>query len=70
VIGDFLTAALNANVTSWRSAPAAAEMEYLVLDWFKTMIGYDAGATGLLVSGGSMANFSALAAARTAAAQR
>ena len=67
VIGDFLAAALNANVTSWRSAPAAAEMEHLVVDWFKTMIGYDAGATGLLVSGGSMANFSGLAAARTAA---
>jgi aromatic-L-amino-acid decarboxylase len=66
-IGDFLTAGLNANVTSWRSAPAAAEMEHLVVDWLKTMIGYDAGSTGLLVSGGSMANFSGLAAARTAA---
>jgi len=35
-IGDLLTAGLNANVTSWRSAPAAAEMEHLVIDWFKT----------------------------------
>jgi aromatic-L-amino-acid/L-tryptophan decarboxylase len=66
-IGDLLAAGLNANVTSWRSAPAAAGMEHLVIDWVKTMIGYCPDATGLLVSGGSMANFAALAAARTAA---
>ena len=66
-IGDLLAAGLNANVTSWRSAPAAAEMEHLVVDWLKAMIGCYGGATGLLVSGGSMANFSGLAAARTAA---
>ena len=66
-IGDFLAAGLNANLTSWRSAPAAAEMEHLTIDWLKTMIGYHAGASGLLVSGGSMANFCGLAAARTAA---
>ena len=67
IAGDLLTAGLNANVTSWRSAPGAAEMEHVVVDWLKTMIGYDSGATGVLVSGGSMANLSALAAARTAA---
>ncbi len=67
-VGDLLTAGLNANVTSWRSAPAAAEMEHVVIDWMKEMLGYPQGAAGLLVSGGSMANFSALAAARTAKA--
>jgi glutamate/tyrosine decarboxylase-like PLP-dependent enzyme len=65
-IGDLLAAALNANVTAWRSAPAAAETEHLVIDWFRTIAGFPPGASGLLVSGGSMANFSALAAARTA----
>jgi aromatic-L-amino-acid decarboxylase len=65
-IGDLLTAGLNANVTAWRSAPAGAELEHVVIDWLKTIISYDARATGLLVSGGSMANFSGLAAARTA----
>lgn len=64
VIGDLLASALNANVTSWRSAPAAAELEHLVIDWFKNMIGYDASSIGLLVSGGSIANLSGLAAAR------
>lgn len=66
-IGDLLAAGLNANVTSWRSAPAAAEMEHTVIGWLKQMTGFAPQGTGLLVSGGSMANFSALAAARTAA---
>jgi aromatic-L-amino-acid decarboxylase len=67
IMGDLLAGGLNANVTSWRSAPAAAEMEHVVVDWLKTMIGYNPGAAGVLVSGGSMANLSALAAARTMA---
>lgn len=67
ILGDFLAAGLNANVTSWRSAPAAAEMEHVVIDWLKTMVGCDQMRTGVMVSGGSMANLSALAAARTAA---
>src|SRR5690349_9761380 len=67
VIGDMLAAGLNANVTSWRSAPAAAAMEQVVIDWFKGIIGYVTDSAGLLVSGGSMANFSALATARTSA---
>jgi glutamate/tyrosine decarboxylase-like PLP-dependent enzyme len=41
-------------------------MEHLVIDWLKSMIGYPQTAAGILVSGGSMANFSALTAARTA----
>jgi glutamate/tyrosine decarboxylase-like PLP-dependent enzyme len=67
-IADLLAAGLNANVTSWRSAPAAAAMEQLVIDWFKKIIGYATDSAGLLISGGSMANFSALAAARTSVA--
>ncbi|MDX2152301.1 MAG: pyridoxal-dependent decarboxylase [Bryobacteraceae bacterium] len=66
-VGDLLAAGLNANVTSWRSAPAAAEMEHVVIDWLKEMIGFPRTAAGLLVSGGSMANFATLAAARSAA---
>ncbi len=69
-IGDLLTAALNANVTSWRSSPAATELEHVVIDWLKAIIGYDPISAGLLVSGGSMANLSALAAARTSAELR
>lgn len=59
-----IAATLNINVTGWRSGPVAAEMEHLTVGWLKEMIGYPADAMGLLVSGGSMANLSALAAAR------
>ena len=67
-IGSMIASALNINLTSWRSAPAACEMERVVLKWLKQMLGYPAEAGGLLVSGGSMANFAALAAARSAKA--
>lgn len=63
-IADLLASTLNANVTAWRSAPAAAEIERLTIDWIKEILGFDQGAAGLLVSGGSMANLAALAAAR------
>src|SRR4029079_1832608 len=67
-IADLLASTLNANLTAWRSAPAAVEVERLTIDWIKEVIGYDQSAGGLFVSGGSMANFAALAAARTAKA--
>jgi glutamate/tyrosine decarboxylase-like PLP-dependent enzyme len=65
-VGSMIESALNANATSWRSGPAATEVEHLVIDWLKQMLGYPEAAAGVLVSGGSMANFAALAAARSA----
>ena len=67
-IADLLASTLNANLTAWRSAPAAVEIERLTIDWVKQILGVDAGAAGLFVSGGSMANLAALAAARRAKA--
>ncbi len=61
--GAFVAAALNANVTAWRSSPAATEVERTVVNWLAEMIGYTgAGESrgGLLTSGGSMANLVAL----------
>ena len=63
VAADFLASALNQNVTSWRSAPSATAVEHLVIDWLKAMVGFDPAATGLLLSGGSFANFAGLAVA-------
>jgi glutamate/tyrosine decarboxylase-like PLP-dependent enzyme len=63
VIGDLLASALNQNVTSWRSAPSATTVEHQVIGWLKTMVGFEASGTGILLSGGSFANFTALAAA-------
>ena len=66
-IGDFLASALNTNVTSWRSAPAGTTIERQVIDWMKELVGFDPGAHGLLVSGGSMANLVGIVTAVTAA---
>lgn len=63
VFADAMTSALNQNVTAWRSAPSATELERLVLGWLDEMVGFGGGGHGLLVSGGSAANFTALACA-------
>ena len=60
---DLIASTINVNVTSWRSGPAATEIERTVIRWLAEMIGYanDKQKThGLLTSGGSMANFTAL----------
>lgn len=57
---DLIASALNSNVTSWRSGPAATEIERTVVGWLSSMIGYGDDAHGLLISGGSMANLTAL----------
>src|SRR4029434_3279424 len=62
--GDLLASTLNANLTIWRSAPAPVELERLTIDWIRQILGFSSEAGGLFVSGGSMANLAALAAAR------
>lgn len=63
---DLLASILNANLTVWRSAPAPVELERLTIDWVRQILGFNAEAGGLFVSGGSMANLAAIAAARQA----
>src|SRR2546430_11231996 len=63
---DLLASTLNANLTVWRSAPAPVELERLTIDWIRQILGFNAEAGGIFVSGGSMANLAAIAAARQA----
>ena len=63
---DLLASTLNPNLTVWRSAPAPVELERLTIDWIRQILGFNAQAGGLFVSGGSMANLAAIAAARQA----
>src|SRR5260370_19260791 len=63
---DLLASILNANLTVWRSAPAPVEIERLTIDWIRQILGFNAEVGGLFVSGGSMANLAAIAAARQA----
>jgi aromatic-L-amino-acid/L-tryptophan decarboxylase len=61
---DLLASTLNANLTAWRSAPAPVEIERLTIDWVRQILGFNSEAGGLFVSGGSIANLAAIAAAR------
>jgi len=60
---DGIASTINQNVAVSGSGMATA-VELLVIDWIKEMLGYDFKAGGILVSGGSIANLTALAIAR------
>jgi glutamate/tyrosine decarboxylase-like PLP-dependent enzyme len=65
-LGDLITAAMSIDASLWMSAAGPSQLELTVLEWFKEWIGYPAEAAGVLVSGGSAANLTALACAREA----
>jgi aromatic-L-amino-acid decarboxylase len=67
VLADALAAGTNVFAGTWLESSGPSQVEILVIDWFKQMLGLPAEAAGLLVSGGSVANLTALAAARHAA---
>src|SRR5438128_8627815 len=64
VLGDWLCAGTNFFDGVWLEAAAPAQVELVVLDWFKEFLGYPAEAGGILTSGGSDANLTALVTAR------
>jgi len=66
ILGELLAAAMNQNVSGWKLAPGAAEIERQCVRWLAELVGYPVG-EGLLVSGGAMANLHALLVARHAA---
>jgi glutamate/tyrosine decarboxylase-like PLP-dependent enzyme len=62
---DLLAAALNMNAGGWMLSPSASEIELALTRWFATdVFGLPEGSGGLITSGGAMANFIALKAAR------
>jgi len=63
-VADFIGAATNRYTGVWFAAPAAVRLETNVLEWFARWMGYPDSARGILTTGGSMANFSAVVAAR------
>jgi glutamate/tyrosine decarboxylase-like PLP-dependent enzyme len=67
-LGDLLASAVNQNVGAWRLSPVATEIEAQTVRWIAELIGFPAGGDGLLVSGGTMANFICFLAARAAKA--
>jgi glutamate/tyrosine decarboxylase-like PLP-dependent enzyme len=67
-LGELLAAAVNQNVGAWRLTPMATEIEAQTVRWIAELIGFPADGDGLLVSGGTMANFVCFLAARAAKA--
>ncbi|MFL5685048.1 MAG: aminotransferase class V-fold PLP-dependent enzyme [Chloroflexota bacterium] len=65
-LGDLIAAATNIDAGSWREAVGPNTLELTVLEWFRDWIGYPGSAAGVLVSGGSAANLTAIACAREA----
>ncbi len=65
-LGDFLAAVNGSNLGG--GDHAAALMDRQVVDWLKELLGFPAGASGTLVSGGSVANLIGLTVARNAKA--
>jgi glutamate/tyrosine decarboxylase-like PLP-dependent enzyme len=61
-VADFLAAVVNPNVGGGNHV--ANHVEAQVVDWCKEIVGFPQDASGLLVSGGSMANFVGLTVAR------
>ena len=64
ILGEMVTAALNVNGMLWRTSPAATELEEVVLDWLRELLGLPTGYKGLIFDTASMSTFHALAAAR------
>ncbi|MEA2563002.1 MAG: aromatic-L-amino-acid/L-tryptophan decarboxylase [Acidobacteriota bacterium] len=64
VLGDALAAGLNPFLGTWFAGSGPAEIELVTLDWLRDLCGLPAEAGGLFVSGGSVANLTALHAAR------
>ncbi len=64
VLGEMLTAGLGAQCMVWQTSPAAAELEEVVMDWLRQMIGLPAGFSGVIQDTASTATLCALISAR------
>lgn len=64
VLAEMIKASLNQNNLKWHSSPVSTELERLVMRWVAAFIGYPTSSAGVLLSGGSVANFNCLAVAR------
>ncbi|MCG8436102.1 MAG: pyridoxal-dependent decarboxylase [Gammaproteobacteria bacterium] len=66
MLADLMAGAMNSNMPGFHQS--ASYVERQVIDWYKEMFDYPADASGILLSGGSVANFVGLAVARNAMA--
>jgi aromatic-L-amino-acid decarboxylase len=64
ILAEMITAALNVNSMTWRTAPAATELETLVLNWLRHWLGLPDEFSGVVYDTASISTMHALAVAR------
>jgi glutamate/tyrosine decarboxylase-like PLP-dependent enzyme len=57
MLADLLAAAVNSNVGAWTLSPVATEIETQTIRWIAELLAYPSTCSGVLVSGGSVANY-------------
>jgi len=68
ILGEIVTAPLNVNAMTWRTSPAATELETLVVDWVRQWMGLPKEFGGVVYDTASVGIMHALAVAREEAA--
>ncbi len=66
ILGEWLAAGLNSNVMFWKNAPAATEVEEVVVAWLRQMLGLPDLFDGMLTDTASVSSLLSLTAARHA----
>ncbi|HKP81636.1 MAG TPA: pyridoxal-dependent decarboxylase [Pyrinomonadaceae bacterium] len=70
ILGELLTAAFDNKAMLWRTSPASTELEEVVLDWLRQMMGLDPGMQGIIYDTASVSSLHAIAAAREGVEKR
>ncbi len=65
-LGDYMAAIMNRYAGAYFGGPGAVRLENMLLDWMNGIVGYPAGSSGNLTSGGSISNLIGVVAARDA----
>src|SRR5436190_11869734 len=64
ILGEIITSPLNVNAMTWRTSPAATELETLVVDWLRQWLGFPEEFSGVVYDTASVSTMHALAVAR------
>ncbi len=70
IFGELLSAAFDNKAMLWRTSPASTELEEVVLDWLRQMMGLDRGMQGIIYDTASVSSLHAIAAAREGVEKR
>ena len=66
ILAELLAATLDVKAMLWKTSPAATELEQVVTDWLRQMLGMGDGWFGITTDTASISSMLALAAAREA----